>query len=251
MSTTIQFKKNWRHILRQYCLIFLFAALIASCAGQRNRVLIRPDPAQYQQQEGVDPFDSWQVIESKLGHEETEIPQWVRLYYNNRFRGIESLDEYSGRYVFAGENRGTSFNALEQWANGFNAEHDLPRLVAARVEQRLVSLASLYTDDEYGQYFENLIKRVSDEEFPGAVKGEVFWLKRIVIVLDEESAVDDEPPQEIISERYEFLALISIAQETLQHQLREIMASIRATLAPTREQSMRISRAQDIFFEGF
>ena len=237
--------------MKRYTLFFLAAAcLFSACAGQRNRIVFFPDSEQ-PHTELPDPFELWDIIESKNGPGREGIPEWVRRYYDDKFNGIESLDQFGGEYVFTGENRGSSFNALMQWANGFAVEQDLPRLIAARVERRLTSAASLYPDDEYGQFFERLIRGVSDGEYPGAVKREAFWLKRRVVILDEESANEDEAPQEIIIERYEFLAPISIDRETLQRQLRDIMANIRTAVSPTREQASRISRVRQHFFEGF
>ena len=224
--------------------------MFTACAGQANRVIFIPDPT-WEQQEQIDPFDSWHIIESINGPGHAGIPEWVRRYYYDRFHGIESLEQHSGNYVFVGESRGGSYNALVQWANGFTAEQDLPRLIAARAERRLLLPASLYPDDEYGQFFENLIRRISDGEFSGAVKGEVFWLKRRIIIRDEESDIEDQIPQESILERYEFLVPFSINQEILQEQLRNIMSGIKMTVAPTREQTARISRIQQTFFEEF
>ena len=235
--------------MKRYILIYL-VIMITACVGQRNRVVFFPDPEQ-DQTELPDPFESWEIIESINGQGREGIPEWVRRYYNDKYNGIESLDQYSDVYVFAGENRGNSFNALTQWANGFAVEQDFPRLVAARVERRLISPASLYPDDEYGQFFERLIRDVSDGDYPGAVKGELFWLKRKVVIIDEENSIDDEDPQEIIIERYEFLIPITIDREILQQQLREIMSNIRTAAAPTREQASRINRVRQYFFEGF
>jgi hypothetical protein len=230
-------------------LLLLVTFMLAACAGQRNRVILIPDPAELQQEQN-DPFELWQIIESKGGPGDAGIPGWIRLYYNDKNHGLESLDQYYGRYIFAGENRGDNFNALNQWANGFTAEYDLPRLVAARVERRLVSSASLYPDDEYGQYFESLIKKISDGEYPGAVKEQIFWIKRNVIERDEERDADDELA-EVIVERYEFLVILSIDREIMQQQLREIMSDIKTSVPPTRDQNARINRIRQTFFEGF
>ena len=247
--------------MKRYSFIPLIAAsLLFACAGQKG-IIFLPDPA-LDRQELIDPLESWQIIESQNGSGETGIPEWVRRYYNKEiygaaFWGIESLDQYSGKYIFTGENRGENYNALLQWANGFTAEHDLPRLVAARVERRLVSSASLYPDDEYGQFFENLIKKVSDGEYPGAVKEQTFWVKRKMIPTNAESpdgeipAGDEQPQTDAITERYEFLVLISINREALQKQLQEIMAGIKTIITPTRDQTAKINKVQQTFFEGF
>ena len=222
--------------------------MLAACTGQQHKIIIRPDPGQDRHHEPVDSLESWQIIETRSGPGETGIPEWARHYYGGSIRGLEDMDRYSGRYVFVGENRGENLNALQQWANAFTVQHDLPRLVAARVERKLVSSATLYPDDEYGQYFESLIKQVSNGEYPGAVKEDTFWVKRRMVP----SSADDGLPQTAgPSELYVFLVLISIDDEMLQNQLREIMASIRTTVSPTRDQAAAISRVRQSFFVGF
>ncbi|MDR1858176.1 MAG: hypothetical protein LBQ69_01765 [Treponema sp.] len=236
--------------MKRYCLLFLAVLVLAACAGQRKRIIIRPDPGEDRQQKPVDSIESWQVIESQSGQGDDDIPDWVYRYYVSGIHGIEALDRYSDKYVFIGETRGGNMHALRQWANGFTVQHDLPRLVAARVEHRLVSPASLYPDDEYGQYFEMLIKAVSNEEFPEAVKEETFWVKRRMVPASAEDG--DNPPQaETATELYEFLVLISIDGESLKNQLREIMAGIQTKVPPTRDQAASISRIRQAFFVGF
>ena len=231
--------------------LLVVAFILTACAGQQGIIFI-PEQTQEQQQADIDPFESWEIIESSEGPGETGIPEWVRYYYSNKLNGIETLEKYSGRYMFAGENQGENFNALNQWANGFSTVHDFPRLITARVERRLVSSAYLYPDDEYGQFFENFIKTVSDREYPEAVKEEVFWLKRNIIIHDEENEYNDELSQtEITQEQYEFLILIGMDRDILQRQLREVMANVRTTIPPTREQAARVTRIQQNFFEGF
>ena len=235
--------------MKRYSLLLLAAFTLAACTGQKGRVIFRPDPGQARHQEPINPIESWQIVGSENGLGETGIPDWVRRYFNGNIYGVETIDRFSGKYVFVGGNRGENIHALQQWANGFTAQHDLPRLVTARVERRLVSSASLYPDDEYGQYFEMLIKAVSDGEYPGAVKEETFWVKRKMIPTDTEDG--DQPLVDTVMELYEFLVLISIDRETLQKQLREIMAGIQTPSRPTRDQAAAINRIQQTFFEGF
>jgi hypothetical protein len=247
--------KQYHFILPSTVCIFIVYVLTACMGmGQQNRIkYIIPDPTQDHHQELIDPFVSWQIIETKTGPGNTGIPEWVRQYYNNRYQGLESLTPFRGKYMFAGENRGDSITSLDQWVNGFTAEHDFPRLVAARVERRLVSSASLYPDDEYGQFFESLIKAVADGEFPGAVRDQAFWIKRNVIVPNEDFDPDEDDPEmaEFGFERYEYLVLIGINKDILEKQLRDIMSGIRTTVPPTREQAAKIAGIQQTFFEGF
>ena len=238
---------------KQYGTVLLCAVFIlAACAGQRSKVIFRPDPGEDRQLHPSNPLESWQIIETRNGSGDRGIPEWVRRFFENRIHGIESMDEYTGKYVFIGENWGENLFSLRQWADGFTEVYDLPRLVAARVERRLVSSASLYPDDEYGQYFETLIKKVADGEFSGAVKEQTYWVKRARPPGGNEEEGEEEPDQlNNAAELYEYLVLISIDTETLQGQLRQIMTGIKTTVPPTRDQAAAINRIQQAFFEGF
>ena len=233
-------------------LLLALIHILVSCAGQKGKVIFRPEDGQEQTQERTDPLESWQIIESQNGIGDTGIPEWVRQYYNRDFSGIESSQPYAGKYVFVGENRGDNFNALQRWANGFTSAQDLPGLLALRVEQRLVTSASLYPDDEYGEFFVTMIRNISDGEYPDAEKDQTFWIKRKVIVVSEETDVEGELPQaQTTVERYEFLVLISIDREILRRQIRETMTAAKASSTATREQAAAINRVQQTFFEGF
>jgi hypothetical protein len=231
---------------------FLLTILLAACAGRQSKVIFRPDPGQDILQEQTGPSETWQIIESQNGPGETDIPEWVLRYYSRELRTLETPRAYGGKYLFIGRSRGDNLNVLRQWINGFSLVQDMPRLVAQRVERRLIVTASLYPDDEYGEYFETLIKKISDGEYPGAVVEQTFWVKRKLIPRDEESNTGVELENEnIISERYESLILISINKDMLQKQIQEIIEGIKTTTPPTREQTAAINGIRQSFFEGF
>jgi len=232
-------------------LIALFlSGLLAACGGQQEKkVIFRPDN---NPQEPSKIFDTWEIIKSQNGQGSEDIPEWVRWYIDNEINEIEALDKFSGKYIFIGENGGGNFSALQQWANGFTVEQDLPRLITKRVERRLVSSASLYPDDEYGEYFEFLIRGISNGEYSDAVKEQTFWLKRKVPVSTEtDGAVNAQPNPNAAQERYEFLVLVSVNRETLQRQIRGIMTNIKTKITPTKEQAAAVARIKNTFFEGF
>jgi hypothetical protein len=230
--------------------IILLAILLNACVLKKSVVFI-PDPSQNNAQEQTG-LDYHQIIESENGAGESDLPAWVRSYLDGGVRGIESMDTYSGKYTFVGKNRGENFNVLRQWADGFTATQDLPRLIAQRTERRLVNAAVLYPDDEYGEYFEKFIKVMSDGEYPDAIKEQTFWLKQKVKVVSEETAVDDDLPKEdVFFERYEFLVLMSIDRETLKKQIEGTMADIKTKALPTRNQTQAINKIRQTFFEGF
>jgi len=236
--------------------LLLAAFLFAACTSPspKGKVLFIPDPAQNDQQGQPGLSDSWQILESQSGPGEDGLPAWVRSYFDGGVRRIETLDAYH-KYVFIGKNRGDNFNALQQWANGFTVAQDLPRLIVQRVEQRLVAAAVLYPDDEYGEYFAHMIKRVSDAEYPGAVKEHIFWTKQRKIPseaeTEEENIAADNIEHADNADRYEFLILFSMDQEAFQTQINNIMEDIKTTTAPTRDQTAAINKIRLTFFEGF
>jgi len=228
--------------------LLLAVFLLTACTSQKKIIFI-PDSAQSEQQEQPGLSKSWQIIESQSGN---EIPAWVRGYFDRGVQGIESLDAYRGKYVFVGKNRGDNVNTLQQWANGFTVEQDLPRLIVQRVERRFVATATLYPDDEYGEYFANMIKKVSDEEYSEAVKEHIFWTKQRKIPTEAETEENaDSEPEDIVIERYEFLILVSIDREAFQTRMNNIMADIKTTVPPTRDQTATINKIRLTFFEGF
>jgi len=230
--------------------VVFFLILFAACVAPQKKVIFRPDTVN-NPQELPRPFDSWEIIQSQ--NQSAGIPEWVRLYFNNAVNEIEAMDRFSGKYIFIGENGGGNFSALQQWANGFTVEQDLPRLVTRRVEHRLVAPASLYPDDEYGEYYEFLIRAVSNGEFLKAEKEQTFWIKRKVT--DDDGETDGttytQPNPDTAKERYEFLVLVSVDRETLQKQLQGIMASIKTKIPPTKDQAAAIAKMKNSIFEGF
>jgi hypothetical protein len=226
----------------------LLLILFTACTGQQKKVIFKPDAAN-NPQDTPDPFDSWEITETK--NRAAGIPEWVRWYFDNKINEIEALDTFNRKYVFIGENGGSNFNALQQWANGFTVEQDLPRLVTKRVEHRLVSSASLYPDDEYGEFFEFFIRDVSNGEYLKAVKEQNFWLKRKITISSAETDDDAESNSAVAVERYEFLVLVSIDKETLQKQIQGIMTGIKTKTPPTRDQASAIAKIKNNFFEGF
>jgi hypothetical protein len=230
---------------------------LSSCASKTAKVLFYPDPALEKQQEQAGLHESWEIIESQNGPPEAGIPAWARLYLDGGLHGVETLDAYSGKYVFVGENQGSKLIPLEQWADGFAAAQDLPRLIAQRVEQRFISSAVLYPDDEYGEFFANTIKAVSDAEYPGAVKEQTFWIKRQRLPgLEEdiEEYADDDfdaPQIDIDFEHYNLMILISMDKETLQKKIRDLITGIKTDTPPTKEQTQAINKIRAQFFEGF
>jgi hypothetical protein len=229
--------------------VFLVSFLfLTSCAGEPRKIIIDPEAS-------ADPLtanppagqtaDSLSITESQNGPAGAFIPDWVYLFIRSGIKGVEALGRYSEKYVFIAENRGKNFNALDQWVTSFTAEQDFSILVAARIEKRLLDAAKLYPDDEYGDFFESLIKGVSDAGYSGAVKEETFWIKRRLVLPEQDPAGTETAAVEI----YDFFVLVSIDKIALQNRIRDLMENIVTT--PTRDQAAAINNIRQSFSEGF
>ena len=212
--------------------------LLGACAGQNHKIIIPPDsPVQTETETG-----ELEIIETQNGTDKESLPEWLQRFYRGGNQAVEAMSIYQDKYIFIGKTRGTSLNALRQWVDNYAADRDFPRLAAARIENRMLAAASLYPDDEYGDYFSILIKTASDAEYPPSITEETFWIKQRV-----EGETEETPARDF----YEFFVLISIDKTLLQNRIRELMANITPPVLPTRAQNAAINRIQQIFFEGF
>jgi len=231
--------------MKKYFSVWILPLLITlhtACVSSEKRI-IRPEP----ETETEKTIDSWVLTDSQNGAVPAAIPEWVYLYLNGKINEIESMDAYKDKYIFIGQNWGKNNIALRQWLSAFTVEQDLPRLVAARIEKRLISAAALYPDDEYGDFFEAFIKGAIDMNYPIAQIESRFWIKRF-IQMTADPAQEEFPLPE---ERYDFLILISADRNIIQNTVRTIMESIKTPVSPTRDQAGAISRIKHTFFEGF
>jgi len=230
--------------MRKKISILFLALVFSSCTSQTARMIIHPEP----RKEIPQPARMWVITESQNGGPDAAIPEWVNLYLNGDIPGIEALAAYKDAYIFVGENSGSNFAALSQWAASFTAEQDLPRLAAARIKNRMTSAAALYPDDEYGDFYETFIKTAMDMDYTNSAVEDRFWVKRNIITMPADTAADELPRTE---ERYDFLVLVSVNRITMQNQIRGAMDGIKTKVPPTRDQTAAISRIKQTFFERF
>jgi hypothetical protein len=229
---------------KNYSITLLLAGFLffTGCVSQENKIIIHPEPIPVQQEE------TWQILESQNGPQNAPVPEWLRRFLAGGNREVESLGLFPDRYVFVGRIEGNNFNALRQWTATFTVQRDLPRLIARRIENRMVSAASLYPDDEYGDFFAALVKAASDAEYSDIRIVESFWVKRRI----ETKALDENLEENvIIREQYDFFVLTNADKFRMQNKIRSIMESIKTPAPPTREQAAAINRIKRNFFEGF
>jgi len=145
--------------------VFLLAGilLLSGCMSQQKRELLLRE-----EEPGTIQDWNWIILDYRNRDRGEFIPDWVYYYYEGNFSAIENLPGFRDKYVFISGNTGTNFNALLQWNEAFPTDLDFARLAAIRIEKRFLASAVTYPDDEYGSYFEALIRAASDAQWVGA-----------------------------------------------------------------------------------
>ncbi|MDR0583940.1 MAG: hypothetical protein LBG57_06280 [Treponema sp.] len=231
-------------------LFFLIGPLFFFACADQEKIVFHPEPNPLPEQ--IETAELGEIVESRNGPADAALPEWLNRFLAGGIRQVEAQDVYWNQYIFIGRNRGVNLNALQQWADRFTVAQDFPRLAAVRIENRLLAAATLYPDDEYGEFFEAMIKSASDAEYPEALKEDSFWVKwrtrgGPAADLSGEGEVENTVEEDI----YEFFVLISIDKIALQNRIRALMADIQTAVPPTRDQAASINRIRQNFFEVF
>ncbi|MCL2833600.1 MAG: hypothetical protein FWD78_10560 [Treponema sp.] len=216
-------------------IIILIGCLFAGCAGQQK---LQP-PLREKDPPAVRDY-SRAVIDYKNKDKGAAIPDWVTYYYEGNISAIESLPEFENYYVFISHNTGANFNALNQWNAAFTCELDFARLAAVRIENRFLNAAVNYPDDEYGSYYESLVRAASDAQWDGASRKDDFWLY-----------YGSSGGSNSGGNTYDFLVLAIIRKDLLQEQIKKIFSNLTPEDPVSREQRAAFNRVQDRFFDGF
>jgi len=222
-------------------ILTVFITLLVSCSGQQ-KILFRPEPGYNDivQNNSVSLDD---ISETKEGAGNTNIPGWLSAFLKGGADEVEKLYIYRNRYCFIGVSEGSNFSALSKWAANYSVIHDFPRMAAVRIERKLISSATLYPDDEYGSFFEVMVKKSFDAEFSYARIEDTFWIKK----RNEQNETDDETNENI----YEFYIFISIEKTEMAAIIENMMTETIAAVSVTRSQNAAIRRLQQNFFSEF
>jgi hypothetical protein len=168
------------------------------------------------------------------------VPEWVNSYHDSGLRGVEALKAYQDSYVFIHKNEGNNFNALQLWKDNFSAELDFPRMAATRIEARF-SAAVPYPDEEYGTFYEELVRAASDASWTGAAIKDDFWIRKKY----NPNETEDE------QETWEFLIFVTIEKSGFTSQLETIFEKINPIPPPSENQIAAANRVKEQFFEKF
>ena len=218
----------------------LFTLILCSCVGRGKNIPLVIIPETHDEPEIDNLIGIEDIIETKSGTGNANLPEWLLTFNNGGIDAVEKLEQYSGKYCFIGRNESVNFEALTKWSDNYPAAQAFTRLAAARIENRLISKAALYPDDEYGAFYEKFIKKSFDTEYPDASTEDIYWIKKTV-------------PSETngFQDTYEFFTFIIIDKTIMQNVIKNMIAETRATVTPTRAQNNAINNIQLHFFEGF
>ena len=232
------------------CLL-LYILFVCACAGQKNKFTY-PVPDKKNDSEPVQIIEINEITENRDGSGAAYMPDWLTSFISGGIEEVEKLTSYQNRYLFIGRNKGGNFLALNKWAENFTVVQDFPRLAAVRIEKKLISAAALYPDDEYGDFYEALVKKAFSGEYPDAIKEETYWIKTMPNqVYDAAELAEEQERITAPSEVYIFFVFASIDKTTMQSIIKEMMDDTFASVKPTRAQNAAINRLRQTFFEGF
>jgi hypothetical protein len=207
-------------------------------------ILLGPVPEYRERNSIIEVIDHENIVRNSMGTitSEDDMPQWVALYISTGITGIETLPEYENSYVFVGKQGGNNLASLKLWANGFSVDRDFPRLVSARVQARFSGFARGNPGEEFGLYFEAVIKNLSDATFTKARRESSFWIKKRIFGDDGLT---------LVGESYEYFILIRISREALEEQINLLLITTRPEIPPTRDQAAAAMQLRLNFYEGF
>jgi hypothetical protein len=222
--------------MEKLLLLVALAAVALSAACSSGVRAIKLEPEYVEQVE----------ISENLDHQDREkgkeIPEWVNRYIGGGLRLIEELPQYQNKYVFINKASGPNLKALLQWSESFTVEQDFARLVSARIEARFVGTSAGNPDEEFGRYFEALVKNSSNTAYSSAKTEERYWIKKRYF--DVEGASSGR-------EGYDYYILVTADREVLERQIRSILNRTTVDPAPSRDQNNAIERLKNTFFVGF
>jgi len=222
-------------------LFTLYIIVLTSCAG-REKTATQPVP-DYISDISQDVFlmiDD--ITDTKDGQGNKKLPEWLAAYFIGGNEEIEKMNPY--RYSFVIVNEGGNFGALNKWADNYSITQDFSRMAAARIEKRILS-ETLYPDDLYGRFYENLIKKTFSAEYTGASIEDTYWIKSKVKKDSSNEEIDR------VEEIYEFFIFIRADKTLMQRDINKMMTETLAAAVVTRAQKSAINRLIQNFFTGF
>ncbi len=184
------------------------------------------------------------VLEHKGTALGANVPSWVMSYIESGASGIEKLPEYKGKYVIVLDSEGQSKQGTQTAMDNMDAPVQIARYLSTRVQQKFAG-AQVGDRDQLTEYFENVVKTVSEAKFSGFMAGPDWW---VYLQYYKPGAKNK---SEVERRIYRVIKLYSIDTEVLQKQLEKYLTDVEAAVAKTPEKQRAIDAVQSAFYEGF
>lgn len=218
----------------------LFVALaviaISSCVSQ-------PKPG-----EGPKPAETVltpDILEHKGTALGANVPAWTMAYIESGASGVEKLPEYKGKYVIVLDSEGQSKQGTIAAMDNLDAPVQIARYLSTRVQQKFAG-AQVGDRDQLQEYFENVVKTVSEAKFSGFATGPDWWVYLQYYKPGAKSK------SEVDRRVYRVIKVYSIDAAILQQQLDKYLNDAEAkAVAKTPEKQRAIDAVQSAFYEGF
>ncbi|GAB1456477.1 MAG: hypothetical protein RBT62_00180 [Spirochaetia bacterium] len=215
-------------------LVVLAVFAIASCASQPAAT--GPAPA--------DTVLTPDVLEHKGTALGAAVPAWTMSYIEDGASGVEKLAEYKGKYVIVLDSEGQSKQGTLAAMDNMDAPVQIARYLSTRVQAKFAG-AQVGDRDQLTEYFENVVKTVSEARFSGFMAGPDWW---VYLQYYKPGA---KTKAEVDRRIYRVIKIYTIDKTVLETQLNKYLNESEAKVAKTPEKQRAIDAVQSAFYEGF
>jgi hypothetical protein len=184
------------------------------------------------------------ILEHKGTALGANVPAWTMAYIESGASGIEQLAEYKGKYVIVLDSEGASKQGTITAMDNMDAPVQIARFLSTRVQAKFAG-AQVGDRDQLEEYFENVVKTVSEAKFSGFQTGPDWWVYLQYYKPGAKSK------SEVDRRIYRVIKVYSIDQKILQTQLDKYLSDSEAQVAKTPEKQRAIDAVQSAFYEGF
>ena len=217
-------------------LVLLAVFAVASCVSE-------PAPAA----EGPKPMEAVltpDILEHKGTALGANVPAWTMSYIEGGSQGVEKLPEYKGKFVVVLDSEGQNKQGTLTAMDNMDAPVQISRYLSTRVQQKFAG-AQVGDRDQLEEYFENVVKTVSEAKFSGFMAGPDWW---VYLQYYKPGA---KTKSEVDRRVYRVIKIYTIDQAILETQLNKYLNDAEAAAAKTPEKQRAIDAVQSAFYEGF
>jgi len=175
-------------------------------------------------------------------------PEWVRLYVQRGTTAIQSLSQYSDKYVIIGEESGVNRQFVISWADMASAQQRIGALLRTNIASRYeaaISATAASEDDhtssaEYQQEIDNVLSAIVNVSYSGAQRENDWWVHRRIY---------DPDNREIYRDEYTAWVLYTIPKEEMNRQIAFAMET--SVSRDSALYDVTVALARDILLQGY